>query len=123
MEHKNVPPSYFATWILLSGKLGEDKKTAFPEMNMLIDDLYEQVGCAPQDGFPSVNVANLLIEKYDGEITFIEYPFAAGIVYWRVPSSKSIKPVDDVNRKPTIKPNYDAVYDVWTQAARCYENF
>lgn len=62
-------------------KLGDDKKTAFPELNMLIDDLFEQVGCAPQDGFPSVNVANLLIEKYDGEITLIEYPFAAGIVY------------------------------------------
>ncbi len=57
-------------------KLGDDKKTAFPELNKLIHDLYEQVGCA--DGIPSVNVANLLIENYDGEIILIEYP---SIVY------------------------------------------
>ena len=60
-------------------KLGDDKKTAFPELNMLIKDLYEQVCCTPQDGLPSVNVANLLIEKYDGEITSIDYPFTPGI--------------------------------------------
>lgn len=56
-------------------KLGDNKKTAFPELNMVINDLYEHVGCIPQDGIPAVNVANLLIEKYDGEITSIDYPF------------------------------------------------
>ncbi len=56
-------------------KLGDNKKTAFPELNTLINDLYEHVGCTSQDGFPSVNVANMLIEKYDGEITSIDYPF------------------------------------------------
>lgn len=57
------------------------KKTAFPELDMLINDLYEQACCIPQDGFPSVNVANLLIEKCDGEITSIDYPFASGRAY------------------------------------------
>lgn len=62
-------------------KLGDDKETAFPELNKIISDFYKQVGCAPEDGFPSVNVANLLVEKYDGEITLIEYPDTPGIVY------------------------------------------
>jgi hypothetical protein len=62
-------------------KLGDHTKTAFPELNKIINDLFEQVGGAPQDGFPSVNVANLLIEKYDGEIILIEYPDSTGIVY------------------------------------------
>ena len=61
-------------------KLGDDKNTAFPELNTLIHDLYEQVGSTQQDGFPSVNVANLLIEKYDVEITSIDYPFDSGVV-------------------------------------------
>jgi len=62
-------------------KLGDDKETAFPELNKIISDLYEQVGSAPEDGFPSINVANLLIEKFDGEISLIEYPDTTGIVY------------------------------------------
>ena len=62
-------------------KLGDDKETAFPELNKIISDLYEQVGSAPEDGFPSINVANLLIEKFDGEISSIEYPDTTGIVY------------------------------------------
>ncbi len=62
-------------------KLGDDKKTAFPELNTLIADLYLQVDCSSEEGFPSVTVANLLIDKYDGEITRIEYPFAGGKVY------------------------------------------
>ncbi len=62
-------------------KLGDDKTTAFPELNKIISDLYKQVGCAPEDGFPSINVANLLVEKFDGEITLVEYPDTSGIVY------------------------------------------
>jgi hypothetical protein len=62
-------------------KLGDDKETAFPELNKIISDLNEQVGSAPEDGFPSINVANLLVEKFDGEITLIEYPNTTGIVY------------------------------------------
>lgn len=55
-------------------KLGDDRKTAFPELNKIISDLYKQVGSAAADGYPSINVANLLVEKFDGEITLIEYP-------------------------------------------------
>jgi hypothetical protein len=62
-------------------KLGDDKETAFPELNKIISDLNKQVGSAPEDGFPSINVANLLVEKFDGEITLIEYPNTTGIVY------------------------------------------
>ncbi|MFT5698459.1 MAG: hypothetical protein ACI8ZB_001314 [Desulforhopalus sp.] len=61
-------------------KLGDDKKTAFPELNTIITEFYQRVGSAPEDGFPSVNVANLLVEKFDGEITLVEYPDTAGIV-------------------------------------------
>ncbi|MFT5730580.1 MAG: hypothetical protein ACI8PB_004765 [Desulforhopalus sp.] len=53
-------------------KLGDDKETAFPELNKIISDLYKRVGS--ENGFPSINVANLLVEKFDGEITLIEYP-------------------------------------------------
>jgi len=49
-------------------------------LNILIDELYAQVDRSQQDGFSSVNVANLLVEKYNGEITLIEYPFVAGRV-------------------------------------------
>ena len=59
-------------------KLGNDKATAFPELNKIISNFYKQVGCAPEDGFPSINVANLLVEKFDGEITLIEYPNTIG---------------------------------------------
>ena len=62
-------------------KLGDDKETAFPELNKIISDLYKRVGSAQEDGFPSINVANLLVEKFDGEITLIEYPQTTGIVY------------------------------------------
>jgi hypothetical protein len=62
-------------------KLGDDKATAFPELNKIISDLYKQVGNVPEGGFASVNVANLLVEKFDGEITLIEYPNTTGIVY------------------------------------------
>lgn len=62
-------------------KIGDDRMTAFPELNRLISDLFRRVGCRPQDGYPSVNVANLLIEKFDGEITLIEYPDTTGIEY------------------------------------------
>ena len=62
-------------------KLGDDKETAFPELNKIISDFYKQVGSAPEDGYPSINVANLLVEKFDGEITLIEYTDATGIVY------------------------------------------
>jgi len=62
-------------------KLGDDKETAFPELNTIISDLYKPVGSALEDGFSSINVANLLIEKFDGEITLIEYPYTPGIVY------------------------------------------
>jgi hypothetical protein len=61
-------------------KLGDDKATAFPELNKIISGFYKQVGCAPEDGFPSINVANLLVEKFDGEITLIEYPNVIGSV-------------------------------------------
>jgi hypothetical protein len=62
-------------------KLGDDKKTAFPELNKIISDLHKRVDSAPEDGFPSINVANLLVEKFDGEITLIEYPDTTRIVY------------------------------------------
>ncbi len=55
-------------------KLGDDRETAFPELNKIIRDLYKRVGSAVADGFPSINVANHLVEKFDGEITLIEYP-------------------------------------------------
>ena len=61
-------------------KLGDDKETAFPELNIIISDFYKRVGSAPEDGFPSINVANLLVEKFDGEINLIEYPYTAGIL-------------------------------------------
>jgi hypothetical protein len=62
-------------------KLGGDKETAFPELNKIISDLYKSVGSALEDGLPSINVANLLVDKFDGEITLIEYPFSTEIVY------------------------------------------
>ncbi len=62
-------------------KIGNDKETAFPELNKIISDLYKRVGSALEDGFSSVNVANLLVEKFDGEITLIEYPYTTEIVY------------------------------------------
>jgi hypothetical protein len=62
-------------------KLGDDKETAFPELNKIISDLYKTVGSAPEDGNPSINVANLLVEKFDGEITSIEYTNTTGSVY------------------------------------------
>lgn len=43
--------------------------------------LKDKYGSAPEDGFPSINVANLLVEKFDGEITLIEYSDTTGIVY------------------------------------------
>lgn len=62
-------------------KLGDDKETAFPELNKIINDLYIKVGSAPEDGCPSINVANLLVERFDGEITLIEYTDTTGSVY------------------------------------------
>ena len=62
-------------------KLGDDKKTAFPKLNKLIAKTFEQVGCKPEDGYPAINVANILIEKLGGEILEIEYPDVTGIVY------------------------------------------
>lgn len=62
-------------------KLGDDKETAFPELNKIISDLYTTVGSAPEDGNPSINVANLLVEKFDGEITSIEYTNTTGSGY------------------------------------------
>lgn len=62
-------------------KLGDDKETAFPELNKIISDFYERVGSVLEDGFPSINVANLLIEKFDGEIISIEYTNTTGIDY------------------------------------------
>jgi hypothetical protein len=62
-------------------KLGDDKETAFPELNKIISDLYKQVGHSVEDDFPSIKVANLLVEKFDGEITLIEYPYTTGILY------------------------------------------
>ena len=59
-------------------KLGDDKETAFPELNKIISEFYQQVGSSSEDGFPSVNVANLLVEKFDGEITSIEYTNTMG---------------------------------------------
>lgn len=53
-------------------KLGDNKKTAFPELDKIIRDLFQQVGCAPENGYPAVNVANLLVEKFGAEITTIE---------------------------------------------------
>jgi hypothetical protein len=47
----------------------------------MISDLHKRVGSAPEDRFPSINVANLLVEKFDGEITLIEYSDTTGIVY------------------------------------------
>lgn len=62
-------------------KLGDDKVTAFPELNKIISDLYKRVGSAIEDDFPSIKVANLLVEKFDGEISLIEYPNTTEIVY------------------------------------------
>ena len=62
-------------------KIGNDKVTAFPALNKIISNLYKRVGSALDDGFPSINVANLLVEQYDGEITLIEYPYSTEIVY------------------------------------------
>lgn len=62
-------------------KIGDNKKTAFPELDKLIRDLFKQVGCDPENGYPAVNVANLLIEKFDAEITLIEYGDSRGIVF------------------------------------------
>ena len=61
-------------------KLGDDKETAFPELNKIISDLFKQVASALEDGVPSIKVANLLVEKFDGEITLIEYPNKTGMV-------------------------------------------
>lgn len=60
-------------------KIGDDKKTAFPELNKVISDLFKQVDSEPQTIYPSVKVANLLIQKYDGEITLIESADSTGI--------------------------------------------
>lgn len=62
-------------------KLGDEKETAFPELNKIISDLYKKVGSAPEDGYPPINVANLLVERFDGEITLIEYTNTTGSAY------------------------------------------
>jgi len=62
-------------------KLGDDKETAFPELNKIISNLYKRVGPALDDGFASINVADLLVEEFDAEITLIEYPYTKGVVY------------------------------------------
>ena len=53
-------------------KIGDNKKTAFPQLDKIIRDLFRQVGCASEDGYPAVNVANLLVERFGADITMIE---------------------------------------------------
>ena len=61
-------------------KIGDNKKTAFPELDKIISDLFTQVGSAPESGYPAVNVANLLVEKFGAEITLVESADSKGIV-------------------------------------------
>lgn len=62
-------------------KIGDNKKTAFPELDKIIRDLFQKVGCAPENGYPAVNVANLLVEQFGAEITLIESADSKGIVF------------------------------------------
>jgi hypothetical protein len=61
-------------------KIGDNKRTAFPELDKIISDFFTQVGSAPEKGYPAVNVANLLVEKFGAEITLIESADSKGIV-------------------------------------------
>ena len=61
-------------------KIGDNKRTAFPELDKIISDLFTKVGSAPENGYPAVNVANLLVEKFGAEITLIESADTKGIV-------------------------------------------
>jgi hypothetical protein len=60
-------------------KIGDNKKTAFPELDKIIRDLFEQVGSAPENGYAAVSVANLLVERLGAEITLIESGDSKGI--------------------------------------------
>ena len=62
-------------------KIGDNKKTAFPELDKIIRDLFQKVGSAPENGYPAVNVANLLVEQFGAEITLIESGDNKGIVF------------------------------------------
>jgi len=61
-------------------KIGDNKRTAFPELDKIISDFFAQVGSAPENGYPAVSVANLLVEKFGAEITLIESADTKGIV-------------------------------------------
>jgi hypothetical protein len=62
-------------------KIGDNKKTAFPELDKIIRDLFQQVGCEPENGYPAVNVANLLVERFGAEITLIESGESKGLTF------------------------------------------
>ncbi len=58
-----------------------ETSTGNETLDLLIEKYYAEVGCAPQNGFPQINVAELLIHRLGGHILKIEKGEDEEIVY------------------------------------------